>query len=709
MPVPPTPYFRLRLKALKFISAVDAGAQGPIADVALIKRAPDWSRFDGVARVVKTDEKLGLVFGWALATSLDGGETPHVDLQQDAIIGDDELIKIAAEFMEQGAASDVMHDDNPDGKIVFAMPLTRDVAGALGITTKVHGLAIAMRPSRETFRRFVSKELNAFSIAGTGVRELVKAAAAKCPSCDKYATADDKGNCQHCGKAMKRASRRPLAAHGGRVSALKAALSTADRDALPDSSFLYIEPGGSKDADGKTTPRSHRMFPYRDASGTVDIAHLRAAASDIPKSSLPKELQGKLQIRAEKLLAAQHDKAGKRLRKQAVLTSVVDGHQHQIDLDDPADEWRGEQLTTSYNTADGADQGHSHAWVYDEAGKITIALDSGHTHTIDAVVPADVIRQAQLNEAGERCGGCGAMCEEGVRFCPSCGAAMDRRDGVPSAASDDNDSSGTAVVVISARAPRAISTPSGATPTVKGENKEPTAMADPIELTALRAENALLKHMATLTDAARLHYERLVAKGVKSDVDSFLALTKAQRDVHLAEIAKSDAEVYTSKSTGKVYRMSDPVEIIEAAKQSDAMEATMKRLDTERAELEFTKAAGALIPNCLKGVKGNVPQRLIKAIRVEFKDPAELAEVEKAFKQYEAAWGDLTVAKGYNPNRDAEGARSPAEAWDTGLAKFAKDTGVANPLDAIVPFLKTDIGKGLKKALDAQRPQVGPS
>jgi hypothetical protein len=160
--------FRLKLKRLDFISAVDAGAQGPIADVALIKRH-DESGIEATFQVAKVDSSLGLVFGWALATSLDGGATPHVDLQSDAI-DEADLIKVAAEFMEDAAKSDVMHDFENDGRIVFAMPLVPEVNKALGIETKTHGLAIAMKPSPATFKRFQSGELKAFSIAGVGER-----------------------------------------------------------------------------------------------------------------------------------------------------------------------------------------------------------------------------------------------------------------------------------------------------------------------------------------------------------------------------------------------------------------------------------------------------------------------------------------------------------------------------------------------------------
>lgn len=55
---------------------------------------------------------------------------------------------------------------------------------------------------------------------------------------------------------------------------------------LPDAAFAVIEPGGEKDEQGKTVPRSLRHFPHHNASvtdgsehDTVDLAHLRNALS----------------------------------------------------------------------------------------------------------------------------------------------------------------------------------------------------------------------------------------------------------------------------------------------------------------------------------------------------------------------------------------------------------------------------------------------
>lgn len=66
-----------------------------------------------------------------------------------------------------------------------------------------------------------------------------------------------------------------------------AELSSADINNLPDSDFAYIEPGGSKDSEGKTTPRSLRHFPIHDAAH-VRNALARASQSPFGDKAMPK-------------------------------------------------------------------------------------------------------------------------------------------------------------------------------------------------------------------------------------------------------------------------------------------------------------------------------------------------------------------------------------------------------------------------------------
>jgi hypothetical protein len=72
----------------------------------------------------------------------------------------------------------------------------------------------------------------------------------------------------------------------------KADLSTADVNDLPDSAFAYIEPGGTKDEQGKTTPRSKRHFPVHDA------AHVRNALSRAPQSPFGEKAMPKIRAAA---------------------------------------------------------------------------------------------------------------------------------------------------------------------------------------------------------------------------------------------------------------------------------------------------------------------------------------------------------------------------------------------------------------------------
>lgn len=487
------PHFQLRIKTLKFISAVDRGAQGPISNVALIKRAPGQRGvaqaalgltdggligrdIDAVCKVAGLDEKLGLVFGWALASTLDGGATPHVDLQNDAIIGGDELIKVAAEFMEASAASDVLHSEDPDGKIVFAMPLTKEVKAALRIQSDVEGLAIAMKPSPETFKRFVSKELNAFSIGGTGERVLV-------------------------GKTL------PVA-----------------------------------------TPTTAAKAKKKKAKAKSPVAGGDMAGA----------------------MAGDSYKRG--IGKRAVFTSEVDGHVHSIDLDDPGCCYYS-MLSTSYQTAEGADDGHSHPWIYDTAtGLVTIGADSGHTHTVADAVPADVLAAAAAKDEEP---------EPAVCTPEPCAPAP----------CEDKPSGATIAVVVAARAPQvtpgADSTHSSAAPTViNKENGMPTEHELQIakqesQLSALRK---MLAASLALTEPMRLH----VAKLAPTSVEEFLSLDAAGRDAAVKSAEAADPEVHKT-ADGIVIRKSDGPVALALAKAHDASAAILK---TQTEELALAKAAG---------------------------------------------------------------------------------------------------------------------
>ena len=72
-------------------------------------------------------------------------------------------------------------------------------------------------------------------------------------------------------------------------------MTSASINDLPDSDFAYIEPGGSKDASGKTVPRSLRHFPVHDA------AHVRNALARAPQSPHGDKAMPKIRSAAKRL------------------------------------------------------------------------------------------------------------------------------------------------------------------------------------------------------------------------------------------------------------------------------------------------------------------------------------------------------------------------------------------------------------------------
>lgn len=110
-----------------------------------------------------------------------------------------------------------------------------------------------------------------------------------CPQCGAQLP-DGTETCPECGMKMP----------ADDAPGMEAVLSGKSRNDLPDSAFLYIEPGGTKDKEGKTTPRSKRHFPVRNAEGKLDAAHVRNALARIPQSNLSADVKARALARARR-------------------------------------------------------------------------------------------------------------------------------------------------------------------------------------------------------------------------------------------------------------------------------------------------------------------------------------------------------------------------------------------------------------------------
>lgn len=119
------------------------------------------------SQILKVDDALGLVFGFAMICKEDG--EPHFDLQGDHI-PESVMLEGSFDFAKSNRVAKEMHEGEQIGDITFMFPLTSDIAKSLNIVTKHTGLLIAMKPdSPEVLQKFVSGEYTGFSIGGNAI------------------------------------------------------------------------------------------------------------------------------------------------------------------------------------------------------------------------------------------------------------------------------------------------------------------------------------------------------------------------------------------------------------------------------------------------------------------------------------------------------------------------------------------------------------
>jgi len=137
-------------------------AQGHSHGVGAIVMKQDL-RKNFAVKVSKVDTQKGLVFGFAVIC-LKKGEK-YFDLQNEHV-PENVMLDFAIDFMKNSRSAKAMHDGDDVGEVIFAFPLTSEVAKASGIETEQTGLLIGMAPNKETLAKFDSGEFTGFSIGG---------------------------------------------------------------------------------------------------------------------------------------------------------------------------------------------------------------------------------------------------------------------------------------------------------------------------------------------------------------------------------------------------------------------------------------------------------------------------------------------------------------------------------------------------------------
>lgn len=63
------------------------------------------------------------------------------------------------------------------------------------------------------------------------------------------------------------------------------------RDALPDSAFLIILPGGRQNEAGRTVPKSLRVLPYKNATGKIERDYVKNALTALSEVKAPAKIK----------------------------------------------------------------------------------------------------------------------------------------------------------------------------------------------------------------------------------------------------------------------------------------------------------------------------------------------------------------------------------------------------------------------------------
>lgn len=124
--------------------------------------------------LLKVDDALGVVYGYAIVCcekNAEGVWEDHYDTQGHHI-PEDEMLRASVEFAQTQAvakaASKDMHEGDDIQEVVQMLPVTQELAKALGWEVQKTGLVIALKPTAEVLEMYKNGDRTGFSIGGRG-------------------------------------------------------------------------------------------------------------------------------------------------------------------------------------------------------------------------------------------------------------------------------------------------------------------------------------------------------------------------------------------------------------------------------------------------------------------------------------------------------------------------------------------------------------
>ena len=135
------------------------------------KSADPVKKMEMQGQILKADNERRMVWGWASVITENG--VPVVDTQGD-VIKAATMMKAATDFMLSTRVTKEMHMGGKVGEFVHSLPLTKDLANALGIQSDKEGWIVACKVYDDAvWQKVKSGELKAFSIGGRAKREKI--------------------------------------------------------------------------------------------------------------------------------------------------------------------------------------------------------------------------------------------------------------------------------------------------------------------------------------------------------------------------------------------------------------------------------------------------------------------------------------------------------------------------------------------------------
>jgi hypothetical protein len=121
------------------------------------------------AEILKLDSERRIAWGWASVSTMKG--EPVTDLQGDTITPS-EMEKMADRFMASARMAKAMHEGDQIGEVLHSLPLTAELAKALGMETDREGWVVGMKiNSDEVWAGFKNGTYKGFSVGGKAKRK----------------------------------------------------------------------------------------------------------------------------------------------------------------------------------------------------------------------------------------------------------------------------------------------------------------------------------------------------------------------------------------------------------------------------------------------------------------------------------------------------------------------------------------------------------